>query len=267
MHTYSHGNSHVGLGDSVHGRRDEGGLEGDALGDLGLELDGMSLEVDESRKDQEVIVGQTTLGDRVHQLLGGETIATVLGTALLELLESLGVIGVPGLDGHGDLKGLACLLEDGEFVLAEVLYTGRSEGSRRWGCGREGGGGRNQTIERRPKTKTRKTKRENPRKRTSEKTTSLYSPRGVQLHDCLSFFLLFVFFRFHKPLRTQHYKSRSTYSESTARTKLESRVIFLVATVPLLSLALLQKLADHTYTPLPIVIHCPACAQRANGLY
>lgn len=76
--TYSHGDGHLGLGDSVHGRRDEWSLEGDALGDLGFELDGMSLEVDEAGQDQKVVVGQTTLGDRIHQLLGRETIAAVL---------------------------------------------------------------------------------------------------------------------------------------------------------------------------------------------
>lgn len=98
--TYSHSDSHVGLGDSVHGRGEEGGLEGDALGDLGLELDGMSLEVDEPGEDQKVIVGQTTLSDRVHQLLGGETVATVLGSGGFEVLEGQGGIGILGLDSH-----------------------------------------------------------------------------------------------------------------------------------------------------------------------
>lgn len=69
----------------------------------------MGLEVDEPGEDQEVIVGQTTLGDRVHQLLGREAVATVLGAGGFEVLEGLGGIGVLGLDSHSCLDWIGCL--------------------------------------------------------------------------------------------------------------------------------------------------------------
>jgi hypothetical protein len=52
----SHEDGHVGLGDSVHGGGNEGELEGDLLGDLGVEGDLVGGETDVAGEDEEIIV-------------------------------------------------------------------------------------------------------------------------------------------------------------------------------------------------------------------
>lgn len=52
----SHEDSHVGLRDSVHGRRHQRQFQCDALGDLGVESNLVSRETDVTRQDEEVIV-------------------------------------------------------------------------------------------------------------------------------------------------------------------------------------------------------------------
>ena len=53
----SHGGSHVGFGDGVHGGRDAGDREGDIAGETGSELDGVSGEVNVVRKEDDIVVG------------------------------------------------------------------------------------------------------------------------------------------------------------------------------------------------------------------
>lgn len=85
----SHVNGHLVLSHSVHGRRDKGSLEGDALGDVGVEHDLGGGEANVARKDEEIIVGQATVLDSVHELVEVETIE---GLVLLEHLEGALVI-------------------------------------------------------------------------------------------------------------------------------------------------------------------------------
>lgn len=110
---YSHGDSGLSLGDGVHRRGEERGLESDITSDLALEgylrcrkvnvaavvgehaacqqvfLGGPDRSKQDSRKSEEVIVGQASVLGAVHELLEGETIAARVG---LEVLDgSLGV--------------------------------------------------------------------------------------------------------------------------------------------------------------------------------
>jgi hypothetical protein len=92
----SHVDSHVGLGDGVHGRGSEGGLEGDVAGELGGHVDLGGREANVTRQEQEVVVCLTA-----HLLLIQELVDrdTILGLILLEQLEGLG--GVLDLDAVG----------------------------------------------------------------------------------------------------------------------------------------------------------------------
>ena len=92
----SHVDGHVGLGDSVHGRRGEWSLEGDVAGELRGHVDLGGREANVSRQEQEVVVCLTA-----HLLLVQELVDrdTILGLILLEQLEGLG--GVLDLDAVG----------------------------------------------------------------------------------------------------------------------------------------------------------------------
>ena len=85
----SHVNGHLVLGDGIHGRGDQGHLEGDALGDGGIEGDGRGGEANVTRKEQEIIVGETALGLGVHEIADVEAITTLV---LLEDLHGGGVV-------------------------------------------------------------------------------------------------------------------------------------------------------------------------------
>lgn len=69
-----HVDGHVLLGDSVHRGRHKRGLQRDLLGQFGLQLDGGRWEVDQTRQDQKVIVGQTTKVGGVDQSLDVESV-------------------------------------------------------------------------------------------------------------------------------------------------------------------------------------------------
>jgi len=70
------GDGHLSLGDGVHGGREEGAVEGDLLGDFGLEGDFRGGKIDLSGQDQEIVVGQSSLSvpPGVHQLSQRETV-------------------------------------------------------------------------------------------------------------------------------------------------------------------------------------------------
>ncbi len=91
----SNGDGHLVLGDSVHRRGDKWSLEGDALGDWGLEGDARGWKVDGAWKDQEVVVGETTVLVGVEELMDGESIRAVLGVVLLQDLQGSGGIEGP----------------------------------------------------------------------------------------------------------------------------------------------------------------------------
>lgn len=82
----THGDGHLGLGDRVHGRREERSVEGDVLGHLGAEADVGSGEVDESGKNEKVVVSETTVLARVDELGHAKTIASGIGLEVLERL-------------------------------------------------------------------------------------------------------------------------------------------------------------------------------------
>ncbi len=85
----SHVNGHLVLGDGVHGRRHKGSLERDALGDVGVKGDLGGREANVAREDEEVIVGQATVLNGVHELVEIEAIE---GLVLAEHLEGSLVI-------------------------------------------------------------------------------------------------------------------------------------------------------------------------------
>lgn len=109
----SHVDGHLVLSDSVHGRRDEGGLEGDALCDGGIKRHLRGRKADVAGQQQEVIVGQTAVLGRVHELVEVEAI---LGLVLVQHVESRGVVedlGVAAGDGHGGGTRRTGEVEDG----------------------------------------------------------------------------------------------------------------------------------------------------------
>lgn len=78
-----HVDSHLVLGDRVHGRGHERGPEGNSLRNGRVERDLRSREADVAGKHEEVIVGKTAMLPSVHQLRHGKAI---LGLKLLEVL-------------------------------------------------------------------------------------------------------------------------------------------------------------------------------------
>jgi len=84
--TYSHRDSHVSFGYGVHRRANEGGVEGDVAGNLGLEVDIAGRELDPPRQEKEIIVGEATVNFRIHEILDGEAILVLV---LLEELQRL----------------------------------------------------------------------------------------------------------------------------------------------------------------------------------
>lgn len=85
----SHVNSHLVLSDSVHGRGHKRRLDGNALGDGGVKDHLRGREANVARQQQEVIVGQTTVLGRVHELM---EIKAIVGLVLLEHLQGSGVV-------------------------------------------------------------------------------------------------------------------------------------------------------------------------------
>lgn len=103
----SHVDGHLVLGDGVHGGRDEGRLEGDALRDGRVERDLGGGEANVSRQQQEVIVRQTAVLGRVHELVDVEPIEPLV---LGQDLEGLGVVQdlealVDGSGSHCETRG------------------------------------------------------------------------------------------------------------------------------------------------------------------
>lgn len=82
----AHSNSHLSLSDRVHGRRKERSVKRNVPGDPGAKANIGSVEVDKARKNEEVIVSETTVLAGVDQLGHAKTIAGGVG---LEVLESL----------------------------------------------------------------------------------------------------------------------------------------------------------------------------------
>lgn len=84
----SHVDGHLMLGDRVHGRGQEGRLQGDALGDGRVEVDLGGGEADVARQDQEVVVRQATVLLGVHEVVNAEPITVrVLRQVLDGVLE------------------------------------------------------------------------------------------------------------------------------------------------------------------------------------
>lgn len=85
----SHVDGHLVLGDGVHGRGDEGGLEGDSLcyGRIKGNIGGGETNV--ARQEEEIIVGEASSQLGVHQVLDAQTIAALV---LLEEVEGGGVV-------------------------------------------------------------------------------------------------------------------------------------------------------------------------------
>ena len=81
---HRHRYSHLALGDSVHGTTHEGGFEDDIAGDSALGDDTLRREVDFPGQDEEVIVGETSVDARVHELLDGEAISVLVGAEVLQ---------------------------------------------------------------------------------------------------------------------------------------------------------------------------------------
>jgi hypothetical protein len=86
----SHVDGHVMLSDSVHRRGDKRSLQGDTLGDWGIESYSGSWETNISWKDQKVVVGQTTVLGGVEHGLDIETIPLLV--LILEDVQGLGVV-------------------------------------------------------------------------------------------------------------------------------------------------------------------------------
>lgn len=99
-----HVDSHLVLSDGVHGRGDKRCLKGDALGDGGIEAHSRSGEANVARQEEEVVVGQTSMGLGVHKILDGEAITALV---LLEELLGLGVVQNLGhaVDRDGTVGG------------------------------------------------------------------------------------------------------------------------------------------------------------------
>lgn len=77
---YSHVYRHVGFRDGVHGRTDQGCLQGDLLCDFALEDDGRGRKVDVSRQDEKVVVSQSAVDFGVHEVCGGEAVGDICCT-------------------------------------------------------------------------------------------------------------------------------------------------------------------------------------------
>lgn len=77
--TYRHGNCHFTFCDSIHWTTEKGCFENDVAGDAGLRLDVLCGKIDLAWQEQEIIVGQTTVDGRVHEVLDGEPIVALVG--------------------------------------------------------------------------------------------------------------------------------------------------------------------------------------------
>ena len=111
-----HVDGHLVLGDSVHRRRDEGGLEGDALGDGGVEHHLGGREANVPRQQEEIIVGQTAVLGRVHELVQVQAIPHLV---LLEHIERRGVVKHLGGGVDGCHCGRGLVFSEVEGVAAE----------------------------------------------------------------------------------------------------------------------------------------------------
>ena len=96
--------SHLVLGDGVHGGGYKGRLEGDALGDGGIKVDSRGGEANVTGQQEEVVVGQTSMDLGVHEVLNTEPITALV---LLEDLLGLGEVqgGSHAVDGQGTVGG------------------------------------------------------------------------------------------------------------------------------------------------------------------
>ena len=93
---------HLVLGDGVHGGRDEWGLEGDTLGDGGIESHGRGSEANVTRQQQEVIVSQAAVLGGIHELVEVKAIASLV---LAEHVE-----------GRAMVQDLGGAVESGHFL-------------------------------------------------------------------------------------------------------------------------------------------------------
>lgn len=80
----SHVDGHLVLSDRVHGGRDEGGLEGDALGDGGIKSHRRGSKANVARQKEEIVVSEATVLGGVHQLVQVEAILLLVLTEHLE---------------------------------------------------------------------------------------------------------------------------------------------------------------------------------------
>lgn len=82
--TYRHSDGHLALGDGVHRATHERGLEHDVTRDLRLRHDFLGRKVDFAWQEQEVVVGETTVLLRVHELLDRQAIRPRVRRKMLE---------------------------------------------------------------------------------------------------------------------------------------------------------------------------------------
>lgn len=84
----SHGDGHLVLSDGVHRRGDEWSLEGDALGDWGVEGDSGGWKANVAWEDEEVVVGEASVLVGVEELGDIQSITDLV--LVLEDLQGLG---------------------------------------------------------------------------------------------------------------------------------------------------------------------------------
>lgn len=113
----SHVDSHLVLGDGVHGGRDEGSLESDALGDRSIERHRRGSEANVAGKQQEVVVGETAVLGSIHELVEIESIVALV---LLEDVEGCGMVE----DLGSTVEGRHC---DISFYGKKGMYKKRYE--------------------------------------------------------------------------------------------------------------------------------------------
>ena len=81
---HRHRYGHLALCDCVHGTTHEGRFENHVACDLALGDDPLCCEVDFPGEDEEVIVSETSVNARVHELLDGEAISVLVGAEVLQ---------------------------------------------------------------------------------------------------------------------------------------------------------------------------------------
>ena len=112
---YRKRDSHLALRDGVHGRAHERRLEHDVARDAALRADLLRREVDLAGQEEEVVVRESAVHARVHQVGDGEPVRAFV--ALQDLDGVRGVEEGVGVGGHGG--GVGERLPDSAFFVPE----------------------------------------------------------------------------------------------------------------------------------------------------